>query len=182
MFLSRPAGFGIRQLPPCRPPGNSAGSQGSLSVSFVPPAIEPVPGQMPGRSVHWAGGAHFVFNGMNTGRHGRLIIAFQNRQVVRCLFGSGGCAHFQDLFKKSLCIKYFDGQRWTDSVFYYALITRPGFSQPAFIYLCEEKALKELLAPPVHLRSNTNYVLFSGHLNTGLSLTPLKKNRGADHQ
>jgi tetratricopeptide (TPR) repeat protein/CHAT domain-containing protein len=40
--------------------------------------------------------------------------------------------------------QYHNGQRWTDSTYYAALVLRPGWAAPRMVYLCEERALDSL--------------------------------------
>ena len=40
--------------------------------------------------------------------------------------------------------KYYN-KRWTDSTYYCALVLRPGYEYPKMVFLCEERALRDIL-------------------------------------
>jgi CHAT domain-containing protein/tetratricopeptide (TPR) repeat protein len=48
------------------------------------------------------------------------------------------------------------GKSWTDSIFYCALVLRPGFEYPKMIFLFEEKVIRDILDMASHWNPQTN--------------------------
>ncbi len=56
-----------------------------------------------------------------------------------------------------LHFQYYNGNEWTDSILYCALLTRPGYEEPKFITLTEDKTLQKILKTSVAQQSD-NYI------------------------
>ncbi len=56
-----------------------------------------------------------------------------------------------------LHFQYYNGNEWTDSTLYCALLTRPGYEEPKFITLTEDKTLQKILKTSVAQQSD-NYI------------------------